>query len=500
MATLASPDDGWKQTSFAEENLDATRFAQLEERIESDYFRQIRSVVVVKRGRLLYESYFNGADASTLQDIRSAGKSITSMLVGIAIDRGFITGVNERLLPYFPEYDRKTDPDARKDRITLEDALTMRIGLDVPDGDYSTGSYGNVETYRQTWTADVLGTRVVDEPGTRFEYSSAASSLCGPVIARASGRSVPEFAAETLFEPLGITDYRWTFFPDGSACTAGSFWIRPRDLAKLGLLMARGGQWNGERILSQDWVSSSTAEHVNVNPSVGISYGYFWWRETYLVGDRRIPCFFAQGNGGNRIHVFPTEDLVIVVTSNAYSQPYMFDQVRAMIYRFILPASILPSGSVSGAARLATVPWTGLVLAGAVFLSAIVIWPARAMRLRKRREQPIHPEGPAWLRYLARTWGTAGALVHLLFVVLIFITPSFELFLNTGYEYVIPTEHLTMNWLILVFALGTTLCAIIAWAARLWSTLARFHYTFVALSGLYLLFLLIDWEALILRA
>jgi CubicO group peptidase (beta-lactamase class C family) len=127
-------------------------------------------------------------------------------------------------------------------------------------------------------------------------------------------------------------------------------------MAKLGLLMARSGRWNREQIVSEEWVSKSTAEHVVANPSIGIGYGYYWWRETYKIDDRTIPCFFAQGNGGNRLHVFPTEDLVIAITANAYSQPYMFDQIRVLIYRFVLPASVLPAGSRSGTRQLASVP------------------------------------------------------------------------------------------------------------------------------------------------
>jgi hypothetical protein len=310
--------------------------------------------------------------------------------------------------------------------------------------------------------------------------------------------SVPDFAAKYLFEPLGIEDYRWTFFPDGSACTAGSFWIRPTDMAKLGLLMARGGRWKGEQIVSKEWVSRSTGQHLIVNPAIGIGYGYFWWRESYLIGGRRIPCFFAQGNGGNRIHVFPTEDLVIVVTSNAYSQPYMFDQVRMMIYRFILPASILPASSHSEVAQLATVPWTGLVVAGLVFLSPIVLWPTAAMRRRRHGKSSGVSGRPTWLCYLTGSWASVGALVQLLFVVLVFATPSFELFLNTGYEYVIPVEHLLMNWLITVFAAGTALLAVVVWAATQWSAPWKIHYTLVALSGLYLLSVMLDWDALIL--
>jgi hypothetical protein len=265
-------------------------------------------------------------------------------------------------------------------------------------------------------------------------------------------------------------------------------------------MMARRGRWEGKQIVSEEWVSRSTAEHLIVNPAIGIGYGYFWWHETYLIGGRRIPCFFAQGNGGNRIHVFPTEDLVIVVTSNAYSQPYMFDQVRMIIFRFILPASILSKGSGLGATKLATVPWTGLGIAGIVFASAVVLWPALALRRRLRDRRSATAEGPAVLRYPIRTWATTGALVHLLFVVLIFMTPSFGLFLNTGYEYVIPAEHLLINWLITVFAVGTALLAVVVWVARLWSKLARIHYTLVAAAGLYLLHLLVVWDALILWA
>ncbi len=152
-------------------------------------------MVVVKDGRLLYENYFNGADAATLQDIRSAGKSITSIIVGIAIEQGLVAGVDQQLLRYFPEYDRQTNWDERKDWITLEDALTMRIGLDVSDGDYSAGSYGNVESYGATWTSDVLSTPASSP--IRAPYSTTARPRAAsvdrssPVLRSTVGHSSP---------------------------------------------------------------------------------------------------------------------------------------------------------------------------------------------------------------------------------------------------------------------------------------------------------------------
>jgi len=486
-----------ERTDFRSEGLDSARFVHLEDLIESHYFRQIRGVVVLKGGKTLYEQYFNGADRETLQDIRSAGKSLTSALVGIAFDKGFLSDLNQPLLSFYSEYDRTTNWDPRKDSITLAHTLSMSIGLDLSDGNYQEGSYGNVESYGPQWITDVLGKPMTFDPGSRFDYSSGAVSLCGPVIRRASGMPVPRFADFFLFEPLGITNYRWTKLPDGHVCTAGSFWMRASDFAKFGQLYLQRGKWNGRQVISEAWIDRSTREGFVPAPWIKIGYGYYWWREEYYIDDRVIPCFYAQGNGGNRLHVFPSEDVVIAVTSSAYSEPYMFDQVRVMINRFILPAAILPIGSYDSRADIVGVPLANLFAIGGVLLSALVLWPVNAYR-RRKRGSPAGETNTNRLSKSARPAMWSSAFVHFGFVLLIVSEPSFELFLNTGYEYEIPALHLTINWLLTISASVALAFGVIAVLQRWWGIAERVHLLATACCCMYVLYLVYSWEALIL--
>jgi CubicO group peptidase (beta-lactamase class C family) len=484
-------------TSFRDENLDSTRFVLLEQLIEENYFRQIRSVVVLKGDRILYENYFNGADREALQDIRSAGKSIASALIGIALDKGYLTDLNQPLLSFFPEYDRTTNWDPRKADITLANTLSMSIGLDLSDGSYGPGSYDNVESYGPNWISDVLSKPMAFDPGSMFDYSSGAASLCGPIIRRVSGMTVPVFADTFLFRPLGITQYRWTPFPDGHVCTSGSFWMRPLDFAKFGLLYLQGGRWNDQQIISRKWVDLSTQERFLPSPLVKVGYGFYWWREEYYFDNRTITCFYAQGNGGNRVHVFPSERIVIAITASAYSQPYMFDQVRAMINKLILPAAILPRGSYEARAGLTDVPELRLLGTAAILLSGLIIWPITSLRRRKSRTRSSRAVRDR-LRSGAKVIVWLCALIHFGFILLILYEQSFELFLNTGYRYEIPTLHLVVNWLLTISAGLAAVAMLLALVRKWWATRGRFHFVLVSLSCCYMLYIVYSWDALIL--
>jgi CubicO group peptidase (beta-lactamase class C family) len=489
--------DDMEKAGFQAENLDSTRFMQLEQAIESDYFRQIRGVVVLKGGRILYENYFNGASRETLQDIRSAGKSITSALVGIAFDKGYLTDLDQPLLSFFPEYDRKTNWDSQKDSIAISHTLSMSIGLDLSDGSYEEGSYGNVESYGVNWITDILSKPMAFDPGSMFDYSSGAVSLCGPVIRRASGMTVPVFADSFLFKPLGITNYQWTTFPDGHVCTSGSFWMRAIDFAKIGQLYLQRGQWDGQQLISGDWIELSTQERFVPAPWIKIGYGYYWWREEYYLDNRVIECFYAQGNGGNRVHVFPSDNLVIAITSSAYSQNYMFDQVRMMINTFILPASTAPAGTYEPDASIVTVPTMGILCAAIILLSALLVWPVIALRKRKQGAQ--RTQSTTWLfPKLARVIVWFCAIIHLTFILLIFAETSFELFLNTGYDYTIPTVHLIIDWLLTISAGLAILLGLISIVLKWWTVKERLHFMITALSCLYMIYLLYSRDALIL--
>jgi len=255
-------NDEWEMTSFDAEGFDSSRYDSLRTRIIDGTFKDINSIIVVKHGKILIEEYFNGTNSHALHDMRSAGKSFTSALVGIAIDKGLINGVDERLFYYFPEVECSNDWDTRKDDITLKHVLSMSFGLAEP-GEYP--AWENHRWYTVHWIENVLCQPIEYEPGSRFDYDSAAPALFGPIIEQVSGMSVGQFAENFLFGLLDIERYRWFILPGGKEYTGGGFRMRPLDMARFGQLYLQKGTWNGKQLISKEWVEESTRAHLLAN-------------------------------------------------------------------------------------------------------------------------------------------------------------------------------------------------------------------------------------------
>ncbi|WP_282605378.1 serine hydrolase [Pelagibius sp. Alg239-R121] len=331
--------DGWQPTTFETEGLDETRLSALNDEIRNAVHGNLDSLLVVKGGKLLIEEYYNRTNRYTLHDVQSVGKSFTSAMMGIAIDHGFIPGVDAKLMPYFPEFDRGDKWESQKDDITLEDLLTMSWGL---ANNTSARYYADFNNYGNDWVAEILDGEVLSRPGSFFAYSSAASRFCAPVIAKATGMSAEKFAAEYLFGPLGIDTFQYLFLPDGQPSLSGLDGIMARDLAKFGQLYLNKGLWNGQRILSEAWVQTSTSPHLKVtSPNLSLSYGYYFWiKDGWQIGARSLRTFFASGLGGNKIFVFPTEDLVVIITSSAFEDIDIHSKINRMMEDELLPVLI----------------------------------------------------------------------------------------------------------------------------------------------------------------
>jgi len=483
-------DDEWEMTSFDAEGLDSSRFGLLRARIIDGTFKDINSIIVVKHGKILIEEYFNGADPNALHDIRSAGKSLTSALVGIAIDKDLLNGTDERLLSYFPGVECSNDWDPRKDNITLKHVLSMSFGLTEP-GEYP--AWESRLWYTVHWIGDVLCQPIEYEPGSRFDYDSAAPALFGPIIEQVSGVSVGQFAENFLFGPLGIERYRWFILPSGQEYTGGGFRMCPRDMARFGQLYLQKGTWNGEQLISKEWVEESTRAHLLADAQLDQYYGYYWWRETFPIDNRWIESYFASGNGGNKIYVFPTEDLVVVITASAYDQSYGHPQVRMMMNKYILPAVIQDKDSHSGEPDLKTVPRTGFVMSELVFLAALVfciLWPSAFLSEPLRANQSKSSDSRAnrrWLR-LVRIWIGANALVGILFVAIVLgEATTLDLWLNSGYARPIyPALHkVIVSWAITILTVGSVVISVSSWRDRYWSNFAGGCFSMLALFSLY---------------
>ena len=269
-------------------------------------------------------------------DIRSATKSDTALLVGIAIDRGQISSVEQPVKALLPEFaDAFTDP--LRAQITVGDLLSMRSGLDCDD--WTPGSPGHEDTMYDTrdWLAFWSQVPMREAPGTRFSYCTGNVIALGRILAHATGKPVPEFAREALFEPLGVEQVRWADWNRGrDTDTGGHLAIDPQGLLAIGQLVMRQGEWQGRQIVSRAWVQAMTTAYSDI-PNQPQRYGYLWW-----IDQTRNPALpatrlqMAWGNGGNFIVVMPELDAVYVSVGRRYNRPEGMEPLRWLAER-VLP-------------------------------------------------------------------------------------------------------------------------------------------------------------------
>ena len=335
--------------------MDKKKFAELVQCIQEGTYQNIHSLLVVKEGQIAFEAYFSGYEwdydrpqfrgefvrygVDSLHNLASVTKSITSTLIGIAIDRGLIPGVDEKLVSYFPEYASLFDD--RKRAITLHHVFTMTSGLEWNEMESTLDNREN-DLIRLFRVRDpkkyILSKPVTSDPGTKWYYNSGGTNLLGEVIRRATGSRMDDFAKAALFDPLGITRFEWDHLNTEMIFASGNLKLCARDLAKLGLLFLDGGVWRGERIVSQEWIAEATKAHAI--PSGADGYGYHWWLETFHVGSSSFDSYYAAGWGGQRLMVFPALELVVVMTGGNYVEDEPVDEI---LIRYILPASFSPT-------------------------------------------------------------------------------------------------------------------------------------------------------------
>ena len=324
--------DGLPIGDPATEGLDTALLAQMMRKITDGTYPNVHSVLIIKNGKLVFEEYFYDYTEDSLQELRSASKSFVSALTGIAIQQGYIKSKEEKVLSCFPEYALHNMSDA-KQRITIEDLLTNQTGLDCDISNEKSEGNETKMDYSDDWVRFTLDLPMIDTPGGKGMYCSGNPVTLGRIIEKATKMPLPDFAVKNLFAPLGVDRFHWNFHPDKSnAEDYCQLYLRPRDMAKFGLLYLDKGLWNGQQVVSSDWVTQSVEKHSVVQ---GVNYGYLWWLK-YLDADGvRYYGVAAQGNGGQKIYIWEQQNMVTVITGGNYNVKSPSDE---LISKFILPA------------------------------------------------------------------------------------------------------------------------------------------------------------------
>lgn len=318
--------------------------SKIEQAFKAGELKGLHSVMVIHKGTILAETYFTGKDqrwgrdlgerqhrADTLHDLRSVTKSIVSLLYGIALSEGKVPPLKANLLAQFPQY-----ADLQKENIrnTMQvgHALTMKMGTkwneDLPYTDPANSEIAM--EYAKDRYRFVLDRPMVKEPGTYWVYNGGAVALIAKLIADGTGVTLDDYANEKLFKPLGITKYEWVRGSDNIPSAASGLRLRLPDMAKIGTMIANGGTFKGQRIVSKAWLQASFTPHSQLR--TGLRYGYFWW----LAPEKAKPGWVAGfGNGGQRLMVFPEKDLILAVFAGRYND-FSSWKLSAHIFRNII--------------------------------------------------------------------------------------------------------------------------------------------------------------------
>jgi CubicO group peptidase (beta-lactamase class C family) len=280
--------------------------------------------------------YINEAHRMKLHQLSSVTKGILSLVSGIALEQGYISGVDQPIHNYLPQYARHITGDNRQ--IQIKHLLTMTSGWRWNQFNYSWSDERNdaANMYKCEDVVEyVLERPVSAKPGEKFNYTNGEPTVLGVVLGNACGMEVDEFTDLHLFDPLGIADYIWTRYPDGSLETDGGLKLRSRDLLKIGILVLSSGEWNGKQIVNRGWISESTRPGVSLSMHRG--YGYYWNTMKYGSGSGSGYAIFVPGSGGQFMAIFPSLDMVIVFTAGIY------DKDPAKMYWAVIRDNILPA-------------------------------------------------------------------------------------------------------------------------------------------------------------
>jgi CubicO group peptidase (beta-lactamase class C family) len=301
--------DGLHVSTLEKNNLNKVVFEIINEDICNGKYGNIHSLLVIENNTLVIEQYYNGWKQNRLHFLASNTKSVTSFLIGKAIDQGKIKDVDQKVLSYFPKYAAK-EKDTLKKQISIKNLLTMTAGLKWDDETM-------LHTLQQSDNRlDLALEQPMDTiPGSEYVYSSANSIILSGIIKNATGQDIAEFARKNLFEPLGIKEFEWSS-RNGIYDSYGGLLLKPRDISKFGLLHLNKGTWEGKPVISEEWIEETFSPYIEINYPF---YGCYQWRMAKT--DLGFDVWFIPGNGGQIINIIPALNMVVVINADNRNVP-----------------------------------------------------------------------------------------------------------------------------------------------------------------------------------
>ena len=314
------PTEEWQTSTLKAQGMRSKPLQGMESMLESaDWRFLVDSILIVKNGYIVYEHYRSESQLTTPHQVFSCTKVLTSTLIGICVDEGNITSLDNPAVDYFTDY--SFDSYTEKQTITVRHLLTMTSGLEWVDNNdyYSMESSSNPVEY-------VLNKTLSSDPGHEWNYNSGGSHVLSAIVQNASEVGTAQLAEDRIFRPLGIDDYTWNTI--GGIPNGGTLlYLKSRNMAKIGLLYLHGGTWNGTQIITEEWIETATSHLIDIQEYWYSGYGYQWWRLNYAN------CFGARGSNTQTIFVFPELDMVVVSTGGG---EFPFEW---MVQEYILPAT-----------------------------------------------------------------------------------------------------------------------------------------------------------------
>lgn len=349
----AQTGDGWTTARASDVGIDESALSRIVQTIaESDPGsprpQLIHSLLVARHGKLVLDEYFFGYNPDEPHDLRSAGKTFASVMLGASMLRGTAIGPQTHVYDALRAMAPFANPDPRKAQITVAQLLTHTSGLACDDNDDN--SPGNEDAMQSqntqpNWWKYTLDLPMAHDPGTRYAYCSGGMNLVGAVLTTANHEWLPQFFNDTVAKPLHFGPYYWNLMPNEEGYLGGGAYVSPRDFLKIGQLYLNGGVWNGRRIVSTAWIADSTARHEAVNEQTtgidaahftdyyipGFSDGYAWHISSIQSGGKTYPEYQASGNGGQLLFVIPSLDLTVAITAGNYGQGGIWNRFRDQI-------------------------------------------------------------------------------------------------------------------------------------------------------------------------